>query len=627
MRLLLIFCSLIAISRVFAQQILDDSTQLVYGPTTSKYTMESRILWDDTTMSTMDTAIHGFESKLFQEATNYRYQDLGNNGTAVFSLNYDLPKHTGLQSGYNAYDLYHKSADKFVYYNTKSPLFDVQAMFGGDGRSNVDFVFSRNVNYRWNVGFTINRMISDQQVGAAVSRGDRNLESSHFDLYTFYKDSLDKYTLLAHFSRFQHGVNENGGINTYRNENPRPFVVRDDENVVLSNAQFIDNRFNIHLYQEYKVAKQFKGYWIFDRNRQRISYQDGIDTTNAAFYGDVNLRNDSIINRFTFREIRNEIGIKGLIGPVYYAGYLKRRDFNISSGLRNPYVDPASGDPLSSFGSETYIGGRAKLKLKEFVTLKGQLEIDPENGNSDLSAALTNRFLKGNFRFMTYSPNVLHQYYFDNNRQWNNTGFDQTTATSLDVSAPLEYKSIALEPYFMQKIYSKYVYMGPNREPVQDDKPRTLNWFGVKSHVGYKDKIFLETNIQYNFSLNEDDSFLRTPKWIALGKLYYKGEWFKKTVPVELGFNTYTRSEYEGNLYDPVTQQFYLQGGDGPQFGNLNAYTKVDFYFIARIDKVRIFLKRTHLNQDGTDIGYFATPFYPGQKQLTDFGIRWLFFD
>jgi hypothetical protein len=47
----------------------------------------------------------------------------------------------------------------------------------------------------------------------------------------------------------------------------------------------------------------------------------------------------------------------------------------------------------------------------------------------------------------------------------------------------------------------------------------------------------------------------------------------------------------------------------------------------VRIDRVRIYFKVHNVLQKLGSPGYFATPFYPGQRRLFEFGLNWTFFD
>ena len=73
-------------------QILDDTTKLVYGPTTTQYTYEHNIKYNDRHFNVIDTSIIDIHRYSHTEESEYKFQDLGTIGTAVRSVIYEPPK-------------------------------------------------------------------------------------------------------------------------------------------------------------------------------------------------------------------------------------------------------------------------------------------------------------------------------------------------------------------------------------------------------------------------------------------------------------------------------------------------------------------------------------------------------
>ena len=89
-----------------------------------------------------------------------------------------------------------------------------------------------------------------------------------------------------------------------------------------------------------------------------------------------------------------------------------------------------------------------------------------------------------------------------------------------------------------------------------------------------------------------------------------------------MGAITSYRSEYYGDSYNPITQNFYVQN----EF-QLESYLRFDLFFTMQVNNLRIFLKMNHFNQFDRYDGYFVTPYYPAQKKVLDLGVRWYFFN
>ena len=85
-------------------QILDDSTKLVYGPSTTSYIYEDNLKYNDLYFVNVDTSIFNIQRYTTTELSNYRLQDLGVLGTATRSLYYSMPNVIGARSGFEAYE-------------------------------------------------------------------------------------------------------------------------------------------------------------------------------------------------------------------------------------------------------------------------------------------------------------------------------------------------------------------------------------------------------------------------------------------------------------------------------------------------------------------------------------------
>ena len=87
-------------------QILDDSTVLVYGPSTLNIILEENLKSNDKRLVFIDTLIGNLDRFTAYGRSDYKLQNLGNIGTALFPVFYDLPNAIGAHAGYNL--IYHK---------------------------------------------------------------------------------------------------------------------------------------------------------------------------------------------------------------------------------------------------------------------------------------------------------------------------------------------------------------------------------------------------------------------------------------------------------------------------------------------------------------------------------------
>ena len=90
---------------------------------------------------------------------------------------------------------------------------------------------------------------------------------------------------------------------------------------------------------------------------------------------------------------------------------------------------------------------------------------------------------------------------------------------------------------------------------------------------------------------------------------------------VHTGIETFFQTGYKPLAYDPLIQQYYVQNTF-----ETSDYAKVDLFVNFKVGNFLFLVKMGHINQ-GSQKGYFITPFYTGEKRTLDLGVRWLFFD
>ena len=167
-----------------------------------------------------------------------------------------------------------------------------------------------------------------------------------------------------------------------------------------------------------------------------------------------------------------------------------------------------------------------------------------------------------------------------------------------------------------------HLYLSEEKIPTQHNETLLNNQIGIKLKLSMFNRVINFDNIYiYNVSTN-NDNIINIPKHNNHSKLYYSGNWFKNTIPVQFGVNMYFRSEYNGNAYDPSLQSYYVQNSF-----MLQQYLRYNLFFNMQVKNFRVFLKMTHFNQFDRFDGYFTTPYYPAQKKVLDLGVKWYFFN
>ncbi|HET8858710.1 putative porin [Marivirga sp.] len=593
-------------------QVIDDSTQLVYGPKTTLFTTEENIKNNIEQYQVIDTSLE--KTHLWDPValTDYRYQNLGTVGTALRPVFYQTPDVIGKRSGFSAYDYYIKTPDEIKYFDTKSPFTQMRSVLGGNYRAYIGVDFSRNITENWNAGFSFRRWTVDKQIGPLQSRGDLNVISHSYDISTDYRSPDRKYQVLFNFTRTFHKVNETGGIRdsaeiiVYEN-----LFGYDDEDINLRNAQGGELRQQYHLYQQYKLNKLLQFYYTFDRtNQMNLFLNSGpTDATDVDYFDQFLLRTDSTTDLTRYVYVQNEVGFKGEIGSAFYRFYAKRKDIRFTG----KYLQTVNAT------AENYAGGYFRFAPRENWQFDANAEYEL-SGNYKLAANLKIPFLTVSALSMQFASPFFYEQHFGNHDYWRNN-FGSERVQQLSGKLDIRWKDyIRFQPKLDLKIVSNHMYFDTEATPQQSSGTATLLHPGVemKARLGAMN---LEADYIYTLKEGADADLFRIPEHFLNLDLYYS-KVFEDRLEARIGIEAHYKSTYFADDYDPVTQQFYLQN-----YFEVPGYMFADVYASAKINTARLFVKFRHFNQDLTAGGYFTTPYYTGQERILDLGVTWSFFD
>ena len=591
--------------------ILDDSTYNIYNAKTTLYLEESNLINEDYSFKYLDTTLYNFELFDFPEKYNMKYQNLGNLGTALFDLDYDKTKGIKLSSGFDAYLPYYQNYKKIKFYDTKSPFIDLNLIFGGLGRSMVDFSFSRSINKNWNLGFDVHRISSDKQIGATKSKGDRNILSSSFDLYVFHNSKDNKYKFLTSYFNLNHNIFETGGISVENDDLPVDFFQYQDSEVNLIDVENHNKYRNFHSYHEYSLNDNFRIYYLFDYLNNNVEYIDQNLAQNLSFYDKILIDSTQTLDTFNIKSFENNFGVKGKIKSIYYNIFLKRYDLSYS------YLITSNKRKIN----ENILGSKIEFNKNSFL-----INIDAlikDNGNYNLSGKIKSKYFEGLYFSGLFNPTINENYFMGNHNFWDEN-FNSKFINQIDFKLKLSNDYISFYPDVSLSSIKNYIYFDESKLPKQNQNTIYKNSFTLSFDLNFLKSLFhLESKLTYtNLAGSNVVNVLRLPKFKYFGKLYYSDTWFDKKIPIELGTNLYFRSSYFANAYSPDIQKFYIQNNF-----KLKSYILSNIYFSMKIENLRVFLKMHHFNQFEKLDGYFVTPYYPGQRRVLDFGIRWLFFN
>jgi len=590
--------------------LLDDSTKVIYGINTSLYILKNKLLEGDTNFIQIDSSLHDFEKFSIFENNKMRYQNLGNVGSALNDIFDKTLNSFSKVSGFDSFDPYYDVISNNKFYNTKSPLIDLSLIFGGKGRSKVDFLFTRNINKNWNIGFDIHRIIADKQIGATKTKGDRNINSSSFNFFVYHLSNNKKLKFYSNIVNYSHQTLGTGGVDIEVEDLPLDFFLYNDSEVNLTKIESNDKRRSYNAFFEYKLFENFKLYYNVEYYSQNVIYNDENLSSNSNFYDFILHDNITTADSFELGVLKNQVGFKGSLAKIKYNVYANSNLLSYRYSL----------DTLKSSLNENFLGGVISFKKDNFL-INGLFNLKT-NGNYLLKANIKSKYFNASYTSGLYNPDIIENYYNGNHYFWKNS-FKSKFLNKLSFKLNVEYKNLLFSPRVELISINNYIYFSDNKNPVQHEDLINYNLLGFDFKYSLFDELLnFENEYYYSLVNSSSNNILKLPAHHNYSKLYYADNWFKKSIPVQLGINIFYRSKYYGNAYDPVIQKFYTQNAF-----ELQSSLRTNIFFSMQIKNLRLFVKMTHFNQFDKYDGYFITPYYPAQKKVLDLGVRWYFFN
>mgnify|MGYP001183027532 FL=1 len=592
--------------RLKQRTILDDTTKIIYGMGTTSYISKEDFLFSDTIFYTLDSTLNNIYDISIPEKKNFLYQNLGNLGSPINSLFCKTPNTFSLQSGLSSLKLYMESISTLKFYNTKSPFIDLGIYFGGLGRSKVDFEFARNINEYWNLTLAINRISSDKQIGSIRNKGDKNIKSSSIRFNIFHKSKNKKLSHYTDFLSFNHNILGTGGVDLIVDSLPLDFFLYKDFEVRLSDINNNYKNLKLESYTNYKLAKSLFLYNQTKYENEVYSYDDLNLTLNIDFY-DNYLNNISTQDSFKVKSFINRVGVKGTSKVINYDIYTNLGYYKYHvNGLENNLTD-------------IYIGGLFRYKRPKFNVISN-FEIK-KSTDYRLQVNFKSKIFEASYLSALFEPKIFEKIFEGNHYSWNNN-FRSSFINKLSGKFNYRNRYLSFSPSINLYTINDYIYyVGDNH--MQADGVINFNQFIIDFKLKLFNKLInFDNKLRYSTSSKSAERVLNFPKYHLYSKFYYSDMWFKNTIPIQLGTIISYRSEFYGDAYNPITQNFYVQN----EF-LLDSYLRFDIFFTMQVNNLRIFLKMNHFNQFDSYDGYFVTPYYPAQKKALDLGIRWYFFN
>lgn len=611
-------------------QIIDDTTKQVYGPKTSRFFYEEDVLQNRTTTHFIDTTIRNFHRFTYVQRYNNLYQDLGNIGTSIRPIYYQVPEAIGVSPGFHGYDLYWDQ-ERIRYFDTKSPYSNMGVIIGGKGRSLTRVVYSRNITPQWNFGANFRTLYIDKQVERG-GKGDRNVVSTYYDFNTTYQNKDSTYRLFFNFQRQNHRAIETGGILDGKFKEYDELFQDNNQNA-LQEASSNELRINVHFAHQYRLGDALQVYHVFDRYRQGERFVDVPAAEPGGYYDYVELDSPKVSDRAKFKTVRNEFGIKGNLAKLFYSGYYVLRDYSMTYNNLNAQHDSIG---IKTQGLEHYLGGRMALRLDSIGEISARAEL-LQTGNYRLEGSIRSRWFEASLKQVQYAPSFLQNLYRGNFDVWENN-FSDINVTQ--INGYLHYRSpvFSISPGVTFTRIGNYVFFKADDYLLSDGRPQPQKVLPVQTS-GEQVMVLPEVRVElvaarhlyfrgqgiFAKVLENSGNAIQIPELFVNGQIAYENIFFNGNLDMHAGVDVHYKSAYTPLAYDVPIQQFYVQH-------ETDAFRAPDFPIIdvflnGRIKRARIFVKYNNILQLFTKQGYIPTPYYVGQRNVLDFGFDWSFYD
>ncbi len=613
------------------QGILDDTTQILYGPSTTEYFYVRNWFQIDTIRYKTDTSIVNFQRYNFPSRNDYLYYDLGNVGTPLNAFFFVFPETLGKRLGQDAMNPHTIPEHEFKYYNTRSPYSDWYYAQGGSGRAVVDINMAQNVTPDFNIGFRYFRLSSRFMLGQRPQqRNNLQGQRENFHLHTNFSTKNHRYRLLAHFNAMTHNLQESGGIDfdVVLNDTTGIYDLFEPENQGLvtnrlTQANSMKIRRRAYLYHQFSLLDSSDLLQLFQEVKGttvQYRYTDDAPQQNIDFYP---LPFPSDLSRgyhqLRYEELDVRHGGKGRLGVLFYAGWGRNRQYAQSTEFENNIKLPITLTPDNFAGFElAYTLGSDSSAWQTKAELHAENQL---NGEGQLvRATLHNQFGEVRFQRGSYAPTQMQTYYIGDFFQWENDNFANQEAQQVHARLRLPNQRFALSVHGNATSLQNYLYFDTLALPRQAEE--TLSYWQAGIDFDVKFGYFRQIG-KVLYTQTEDTTLLRMPEWLINYQVFFEKDVFKNAIFVQLGLDFHWNSTVMALGYMPVTQQFHLQN----QY-EAGGYLLTDLFLNFRLNRVCMFFKMTNLLQGAfSKRGYYTAPHYMAQPRELEFGVRWLLFD
>ncbi len=248
-----------------------------------------------------------------------------------------------------------------------------------------------------------------------------------------------------------------------------------------------------------------------------------------------------------------------------------------------------------------------------------------KNINFELGSSIIEKSPNFNFKFFRSA--------YESYNWFNDTLYDEKVS---NINLKLSYKELIVltanyneidnYTFFRESTNSLQGETDNKRLAVVNQADSKINYYDLKlfSKVDFG-KFSLVNTARYQQKEQEvssgNISALNVPEWVTRNTIMYSSEVFNKSLFIQTGitFNYFTK--FFADYYNPLISEFVTQ-----EYREIGDFPRFDFFFNAKIQQTRVFIKVEHLNSSFTGYDYYSDPFSPYRDMSVRLGLVWNFF-
>ena len=623
-------------------QIVDDSTQLIYGPSTTHLFYAEDLLTLRKATRPLDTLLRTVSRQDLPHRRPLAQTHLGTIGTAILPLVEEFPSTVHMSIGRTAYLPYYTPASALPHFDSQSPYLQVNVLLGQRRRSFLDIDLTRNITPRANFAIGMHRRTADVPIGPSLSRGALGVNSGQYHAQASYFSSDSSYAILAAFSTLSHKVIETGGslIAPDAPDGQRFNYTQSEQ--ALSNTSTKTNYFTATILQRLRLSSSWHAYLQSTWKQSRFTFDEFLNVADRAFYTNFSTNSGSSSVSTQLLGLVFQEGLIHHVGAsthrLYVQQYLYQYNHYMPTVQSTAFYTHQAIEVSPGYLLTHHFSSRYFLRLLATFRLQDPIKSGQLRAYYLFKLRLTTPYLGAEVEATAHEKGLQYYYHFGNHFAWSSTGF---TDNSLGGAAqaiprhPLGHRlrgalyrtfaygnlvTVALTPRLGLSWRITDVLFNAERRPTRIGQTG-LGLAGIKLSVGlFKQHVKVIGHWLSQLPMGKDQHVWALPPHQAFMTLEFSDIWFN-----ELGVRAevwgHWRAPYFPNAFEPELQQFYWQ-----DFFEVRSYLTLNAAITIQLSKFTGYLRLLHFNQ-GQGRSYFTVPYYLGGMRSLDFGFRWQFFE